>query len=364
MNTLSIDSLKIILFEFSDGLDLVKFRRVNRIWKALIENELNKPIIPSFEECIIKSDYYYFGKYYLKYVINDKQKQLIFLTKNKIFKKYYKIVRCNANKNNLLAEYSGKGDIDTVSYLLEIGSNVNASNDCALRWSCKNGHIDIVKLLLENGANPDSLNGEALTKSVINNDIEIVELLLKYGTFTPFVFDKTIEYAIGHRRQIILKLLLGKKSYDVKEAVRRAISNHRIDIMEDILKANPDNKISDEDILIMASRYGCIKLVESLIKKGANIHAEEDSALIESAQFGEVDTVKLLLKNGANIHAKGDKALRISAMFSKDDVVKLLLENGADIHARNDYLFEHGIKNFHPNVIKLLKKWSDSATCH
>lgn len=43
------------------------------------------------------------------------------------------------------------GYINIVKFLLDSGADVNAMNNCALRWAlqndCKNGHLNVIKLL-------------------------------------------------------------------------------------------------------------------------------------------------------------------------------------------------------------------------
>ena len=38
-------------------------------------------------------------------------------------------------------------------FLVDIGANIHADNDYALRWACERGHSKVAKFLVEKGAN-------------------------------------------------------------------------------------------------------------------------------------------------------------------------------------------------------------------
>ena len=44
------------------------------------------------------------------------------------------------------------GHLEVVRFLVEQGADIQADNNCAVRWASDNGHLEIVKFLVEQGA--------------------------------------------------------------------------------------------------------------------------------------------------------------------------------------------------------------------
>ena len=91
------------------------------------------------------------------------------------------LVELGANiyaENNLALRLSAaQGDLEIVKYLVENGADIHANNDQALRWSANNGHLEIVKYLVECGANIHAYNDEALRCSVGKGHLEVYHYL-------------------------------------------------------------------------------------------------------------------------------------------------------------------------------------------
>jgi len=80
-----------------------------------------------------------------------------------------------------LIEYSKKGNLDIVKYLVENGADIHAYDDYALKWSARNGHLDVVKYLLEKGANIHADNDSVLIDSAYYGRLDVVKYLLEKG---------------------------------------------------------------------------------------------------------------------------------------------------------------------------------------
>ena len=205
------EEILIQILSYLDGLDSIRALQVCTKWKNLMENKiLVKNPVPSFEECVIASDYFHFRKH-LTCIPTREQKQLIKLVDNKVFIKCFGIKRCKFKLNDLLMKYfevgsfraikflvekganvklygyigleksASRGDIELVKYLVEKGAYIHADNDIALGWSAANGHLEVVKFLVEKGANIYAANDYALRWSAQNGHIEIVKFLVEKG---------------------------------------------------------------------------------------------------------------------------------------------------------------------------------------
>ena len=86
----------------------------------------------------------------------------------------------NLNPNELLLQSSEAGFLPGMKKALEMGADVHAYNDFALRWASVRGHLDIVEFLLKNGADVHVLDDEALRLASKNDHLNVVELLKKY----------------------------------------------------------------------------------------------------------------------------------------------------------------------------------------
>jgi ankyrin repeat protein len=87
---------------------------------------------------------------------------------------------------------AGKGDHDTVAFLIVQGIDVNLHEEggygrTALIKACRHGHLDIVRLLLAKGARvdePDASGDTALSYAACNGHMDIVKLLREHGADT------------------------------------------------------------------------------------------------------------------------------------------------------------------------------------
>jgi len=85
----------------------------------------------------------------------------------------------NLKPDELLIKSAKGGFLIGVKKAIEIGADVHAHDDYALREASEKGHYDVVKFLLKNSANAkDDL---ALRVASENGHKYVVELLLNYG---------------------------------------------------------------------------------------------------------------------------------------------------------------------------------------
>jgi len=91
------------------------------------------------------------------------------------------------NYGNPLHAAVAKGDIDTVSILVQHGADINLldwRNESPLQRASQSGHYGIVKFLLEHQADvniqKDKERDPALHRAAHNGELEICRLLLKY----------------------------------------------------------------------------------------------------------------------------------------------------------------------------------------
>ena len=180
--------------------------------------------------------------------------------------------------NGLLIEFSKKGKLNLVRFVLDRGADIHFDNDWALRLASKNGHLETVGLLLNSGANIHANYNEAFRWAIQKGHFETVELLLDRGA-----------------------------------------------------NINADNN----GALSWASKYGDLETVQFLLDKGADINVD---ALYMASKNRHLEIVKLLIDRGVDIHAFDNYALRLASLYGYNEIVKLIIDRGANIHSNNEGL--------------------------
>ncbi len=232
---------------------------------------------------------------------------------------------------HILAAVAFLGKLDIVASLLREGVDVNTNSEyfgSPLRAAAGRGHAQVVWLLLEHGASASNVGGRAaychgedtaLQAASRRGDEAIVRLLLEpnYGLQTAGV------------------------AYDnaIMEAVRLGHANVVTCLLDKHNSANLGRLQSE--MLLVASRYGHIRLVQTILDNGINVNFRgncDEHALTEAAGGGHALVVSLLLERGTlfNDDEYGNKgALNLAARCGHEDVVRVLLDNGADVNAES-----------------------------
>jgi len=72
-----------------------------------------------------------------------------------------------------------RGHLDVVKHLVELGANVHASDDYALRYACECGYLEIVKYLISKGADIHAKNHLSILWAVYGEQLEVVRYIIK-----------------------------------------------------------------------------------------------------------------------------------------------------------------------------------------
>ncbi len=98
----------------------------------------------------------------------------------------------NEMRDDLLGLAARGGHLETVKYLTEeLGANVHAGNDVALRDAASQGHLEVVRYLVEEkGANVHACNDNALRDAAEHGHPDIMKYLGEHGADTS-VLDAT-----------------------------------------------------------------------------------------------------------------------------------------------------------------------------
>jgi ankyrin repeat protein len=83
--------------------------------------------------------------------------------------------------NKLLIDSSRDGRLDLVILALDLGANIQAEDNYALRFASYYGHLEVVKYLVEHGADIQDRDNYAVRRASLNGYLEVVKYLVEHG---------------------------------------------------------------------------------------------------------------------------------------------------------------------------------------
>ena len=224
---------------------------------------------------------------------------------------------------------AGFGALDSLTFLIDKGADVNARNrrgSTPLFWALHDESK--VRLLISRGAtvNVKQVEGRSLVyqASILGNGFAVLRLLLEHGG------DPNVATVNG-----LTPLSAAALRGDV-EAMRALIEKG----------AHVDTRNgAGATALMAAATNGSTSAVQLLLEKGADPKVGSklnETALGNAAGAGNTETVKLLLDHGAEVNSRNSRGysplmLAAGSDSMNADVVKLLIAKGADTSFSADY---------------------------
>lgn len=256
-----------------------------------------------------------------------------------------------ANGSTALCEAAKFGQIQMVEELLQVGADINLSQNDDLGYTPliqavknKQNSIDMIRFLVEQGANlekGDSRNGTPLLHACIAGDNETLLYLVKKGAnvdctdsegFTPLLY--ICEFAMQWDSQSITPLVNAVTG----EAPRR-LDDH-FEILQTLIQHNADVNYKTPQKGDTPLHYAASKkefmFIRPLVEAGANVNLGNMNnymPLHAAADLGDFKSANELLKLGADVNAKdrfGFTPLIGAIMSGNKSVVNLLKDFGAD----------------------------------
>ena len=250
-------------------------------------------------------------------------------------------------------------DIDVLSFLLDINTSPDASDDkgrTSLLLASYLGRTKAVKLLLKANGDPNLHRDDGVTPLFMASQkghSDIVSFLLEANADSNLCRDNGVTplfMASQNGYSEVIHLLLKANAnpnlhrIDGVTPLFVASENGHSDIVEFLLKANADpNHCRDDGVtpLFMASQNGHSDIVSFLLKASADPnHCRDDGAtpLMIASQYGHIAIVVSLLNANANPNHQTDKGmtpLMVACSNRHPKIVKLLLTNKANPDLRD-----------------------------
>lgn len=292
---------------------------------------------------------------------------------------------------------SAKGDVKTVSAMLEGGASPNtqdAEGVTALMYAARKDRAPVVKLLLEKGAQintKDQTGWTALIFAAKKNNIATVKLLLENGA-DPNVVDPTgwsaftVASAAGFSQVIDALVVSGvdvnAKNEDGKTALMYAAKSGDVPSIQILMRHQADLRSKDKlgaTPLMYAAREGNAKALEVLLaqldqanpsqvkpeKKRIEVVDQTDeaewTALTWAVKKSKLEAAKVLVSAGADVNhidAQDTPILHFAVDNGNLDMVNFLLENKVNVKAKDKYgltALVYALKGQHTEIAKAIK---------
>lgn len=114
---------------------------------------------------------------------------------------------------------SGNGHLDLVQFLVSKGADVRALDDYALRCASENGHLDVVQYLVSKGVDVRALN-ESVKCASYKGRLEVVQFLLSKGAEVQNNWAIVLAKRMGHHDVVQFLILKGASYTDAVLSLR------------------------------------------------------------------------------------------------------------------------------------------------
>ena len=120
-------------------------------------------------------------------------------------------------KGEELVKAVESGNLQKVKDLVNLGVNIHAKDERALRWAALDGHLDIIKYLVKQGADIHIQYDEAFRWAAYKGHLNIIKYLVKQGANIHINNDQALEWAVKNNRLDVVDYLKNYKELQPKE---------------------------------------------------------------------------------------------------------------------------------------------------
>jgi ankyrin repeat protein len=221
--------------------------------------------------------------------------------------------------NRLFIISSANGNIEIMTYLLELGAQYDSFDNKAFIMACYFGHLECVKYLLQMGTNVNEIkenlflitcHGSGKSNGLSSN-----------STYNDIVKDTNIfrndKYQCDIRHLEIFKILI----------------EYNISIPDINIFGMHSKYIIDVDVMLyfISNGFDVNSDIEQLKTYTVLLDRFEypSSSLEVCIYYNYIHVVKILLEHGANVNVNNNNTIKLATSEGYDDIKKLLLEYGA-----------------------------------
>lgn len=288
------------------------------------------------------------------------------------------------HKNSLLEiAVMQKASLESISYLVSLGSDLNAQNDngdTALFFAALQNRKDVGELLLSHGADifaPNKQNNSPLRVAFTKGE-EVLGWLINAKNInscdknqnTPLHFeaawknDFAVSYLLEKGAKVGLKNAFGETP------LFSAVKSDSVSTMELLLDGGSDFKSKKggfdnqmNTLLHTATIWNAMRAAQKIISLGIDVNAPNGlgmTALCYACAADNIKMVRFLIENGADVNISDSDGLTLLMKAVRDgnkSLVSLLIESGADVSAQDSQKktsYHYAAHFSSPEIIELL----------
>ncbi|WP_143321424.1 ankyrin repeat domain-containing protein [Clostridium sp. HBUAS56010] len=294
----------------------------------------------------------------------------------------------NQGYDSLLMEAASMGNLDTMSYLLRSGADiqfVSQEQKTALIRAVENNQYEAVALLMDSGYeflpyDDENPYDNELDPAAENGDVEMMKKLFAYGfELKEGSLNQALSRAGESGYLEAVDLLIEeaykhglKPDFDSGDAFDGAIRNGDIKTVEYLLeKYHVDINYLEAIGFRFAIEKNDMEMAKCLIAHGVEINPkdpEQSTPLVTAIDWGGLEMVELLVESGADIEQPVRNRKMTPAMIAStksNRILKYLVEKGVDINkqsARGDTCLSRAVESGkRENVEYLLSIGADTT---
>lgn len=273
----------------------------------------------------------------------------------KLFENFWDLSRAN-----LLILASMLGDMRALQALIDLGADVNASNEYGKTALFSARHEKLAQLLIDSGALidiKDSCGYTPLLHGALVGNIKLLTVLHAFNDDLS-IYDGCGRTALmlaaqGGHAEVIKFLLSNGASIDAKDhfgqtAFMLALENDHLDVVNLLFASNSDvdkSALLDINALLIdcCQNQFCKINPDFFLRAGADINRRSvngHTLLMRAVGSGNIEMVTWLLLNGSNVNDRDNftRTALIQAICSRTidkkaqkEIIEILLDNGAHV---------------------------------
>ncbi|KAH9502192.1 hypothetical protein Btru_070354 [Bulinus truncatus] len=235
---------------------------------------------------------------------------------------------------------------EMVSYLVQCGCNVNATNTNGLTrllksvtTTCHSSALDEVKLLAEKGADlnkVDASGKSALFFSISLKKFDVVDFLLQKDVNVNILSNENespLTLTIDQGNDVLLEQLIHKRA-----DVNLYHGEDTCPLFTAIFKMCSSETERKSNLLLQTTYTKLLRIIRTLINAGANldfVDTRKRTALLLALEKGKNSVVSLLLEKKANVNVRNaDNFTPLMLAIQKDNLktMQLLINSGANVN--------------------------------
>lgn len=244
------------------------------------------------------------------------------------------------------------GHLDVVKYMHELGADLTANENYAIRTAGFCSHTKIIKYLHRAGADINLDNNYIVYIAAAKNNIALMKYLIqnKINLNLECISVAWISAQRGHLEMI---KFYHENGIPITRALVPAVECNFIEIVK-YIRENDPNLMVDKHVIGSAVSESNFEMFRYLHNNGYNTSECNINAMCVAAAKGNLEIIRYLHMRGVSILCRKNYPIRWASRNGHLEAVKFFKEKGAIISAQRNYAARHAAWGGHLEVLKYL----------